>query len=141
MKILAPSWINRDPLLALIAALSLAGLLPYVYFDVHELIRHRRSSLIDERYTLVRRAVPASETFVGYASDLPADSAAWAKLHSQARYAIAPHILLEGDDARFVLVNVSDAGKTGHVCKTRGLRATFTPGQVVAIAAKAEKQQ
>jgi len=64
MKILVPSWINRDPLFALIAALSLAGLFPYVYFDVHELIRHRRSSLIDERYTVARAAVPASESII-----------------------------------------------------------------------------
>ncbi|HUI25353.1 MAG TPA: hypothetical protein VL403_04645 [Candidatus Kryptonia bacterium] len=117
---------------ALLAALSVGGLL-YSLANQYRLLRSGDvRGWIDDRYAALRAALP-SDTRLGYLSDLPLSDNNGDTLFYQTQYAVAPHILLYDAAPRYVIANLTQPALLSELCHDHRLVpvAVADPGLVL----------
>jgi hypothetical protein len=131
----------RWPIERTVVLLALVGLARIAFFHfVSEPVHEPRRAHIDARFRALRTLLPAQGP-IGYLSDEPPASHPAAdptgpgtRLYEEAQYALAPLVLLDGDDRQeVVLAQVRDPAHLPRLARQHGLRIAVTAGPNLAI--------
>jgi hypothetical protein len=95
-------------------------------------------TLIDARYRDFLRLLPDESPF-GYLSDIPRDRGDgdyhFYTVYYQAQYALAPHLVVDRTDYRYVIADLTEPSALPDICSRYGLEPVFanSRGDVVLL--------
>jgi len=133
--------VRRRDIERAVVALAVVGMVRIAWFHfVAEPLHEPRRPHIDARFAPLRSLLPPQGR-IGYLSDQPPSSrpgddptGPGTRLYEEAQYALAPLVLVAGDDREeVVLAQARGAGDLARLAREHGLRIAVTAGPNLAI--------